>query len=172
MELLMNYFKSFKKTAQRIEALPEYNASESNKSFFYYNNGNITEDYSDAGWCKNIKEWVNEGKSIERIRVIPKKFNPYLSFEFTCYEKNILSGEKFFAIYEKDYKKICEELEDVWIFDSKNFIKLNYDTDGKFINSELINNKDYNEIYRKLKENTFDIQEIFKIIRNQEFNLY
>ena len=31
MELLMNYFKSFKKTAQRIEALPEYNASESNK---------------------------------------------------------------------------------------------------------------------------------------------
>lgn len=172
MELMNKLFDSFQKTAQRIETLPAYSVPENDIRYHSYNSGTILDNYSSQNWCKSIKNWTEQGKTIERIRVVPKKFNPYLSFEFTCYEKNILAGEKISAIYEDDYRKICNKTGDIWIFDSNTFLQMNYDENGTFIGSELIEDDSFMEIFNKLKESSFDIEKIYQKIRNQEFDMY
>ena len=171
--MAQNIFDEFNYTAYRIEALPNYAVDFEDEAFGKFLNGNPVTENVNADWLTLLRKWTSEGKTIERIRVVSEELTPYEKFEFDCYHKNWLSGERIYVLMRSDYDSLFNEemAGDVWIFDESFAAKLNYDSDGHFINFDVIRDSDvidkYVLLFYKAKSLCFgDYTRVTKQINN------
>lgn len=174
MELLNQMFKTFKKSACRIETLPIYKIiGDEWDRYNLFANGQPCERYNSLGWSNMLSNYKKVNKSVERIRVIPNELNSYLIFEFeACYVQNIVAGEKIKVIDKSEYDKLVTEAVkgDYWIFDKEKVLYMEYDKDGTFLKSHLIKDdklkSDCIKFYDILAKETYEINKVLKKIRN------
>lgn len=167
----LNVFEKFKKTAFRVEMQPVYDISIEQKNFTGFKNGYPLDPKDNIEWIESIKNWVQDGKEIKRVRVIDEQLSLYEKYEFICYHKNDAVGEKINVISRQEYNRIADKdlHGDFWIFDDEFVAKLIYEKDGKFLKLDIIEEKDlvkrYSKLFRNLSENIYgDYKKIVKQI--------
>lgn len=174
MELLNEMFKTYQHSACRIETLPIYKIiGDEWDRYQSFTNGQPCEKYNSSGWADMLRNYKAIDKTVERIRIVPKELNSYLIFEFeACYVQNIVAGEKINVIDSTEYNKLVtpETSGDYWIFDNKEVLYMEYDKDGTFLKSCLIEDEKTKNscinFYNILKQKTYPTNEILKKIRN------
>ena len=173
MELLNEMFKNFKKTACRIEALPQYKIiGDEWERYQAFTKGEYREKYNSSSWPKMLKDYKKMGKVVERIRVVPNQLTSYLIFEFNCYVQSIIAGEQINVVDKSEYDKLVNSKTrgDYWIFDNKDVLYMEYDEEGAFIGSRLIeDNEIKNEcikFYKILMQKTYEPKDVLQKIRN------
>jgi len=176
MKTFEEMLKKFKYSMERIETLPIYQDDIDEQEFKNYKNG-IPENCSElCEWHNTIKKALNNAGYIERIRILPNKMNIYLAYEFeTGYVQNSLIGEKIYTLSLDEYEKNKEDdnftAGDYWIFDREHVLQLNYDENGRFLNSTLIEDEQQRlkaiNFYIKLRKNAENFQNTLKRLRNR-----
>ena len=138
-------FDSFKTEAFRFEALPAYRISETEELsvFESFMNGELKPKPADAGWITCLQQWRNAGKRIQRVRMVPAKFSPYVNFELDwAYPYNLAAGEEIRVIPETDVRNISAQIPpDFWLFDSKYVAIFEYSNEGEWLGAKILENK-------------------------------
>ncbi len=139
MNALERGFGTFSKCAYRLELLPQYSIYDTNEysEFVKYINGEVINGFANQEWLDCLTKWTNEGKTIERIRVVPQVITDYFRYEFLwCYPRNIECGEKITFITFEEFASICEgiKINDFWAFDNEMVVSLIYNDKYEFDN--------------------------------------
>lgn len=172
MDALSNSFKSFSKCAYRLEILPQYSIYETNEFSEYekYINGEDIVGFANQDWLDCITQWKNDGKILERIRVIPEVLTDYFRYEFLwCYPRNIEYGEKISFISYKTFMSICgdNQFNDFWAFDNENVVLLLYNDNFEYEGSLKLSQKkalSHLAIFKELQAKAIDYEQCKKIL--------
>lgn len=167
MDALDNGFDTFSRYAYRLEVLPQYSIYDTNEFFEYekFIKGEAIEGFANQDWLECITQWNNEGKVIERIRVVPQDITDYFKYEFLwCYPRNIEHGEKIRFVSYDTFRSVCGEivLNDFWAFDKEQVVLLLYNDKFEYDNCLQLSLKDANiylNIYEKLQAKTIDYEQ-------------
>ncbi len=143
MDILDYYFDHFRKSAVRLETLPQYNISETNESteFEAYISGKEITGFANQDWLDCLTTWKKEGKLIHRIRICPEPLTDYFRYEYYwCYPRNIAAGEdiRFVRISEASKASNIQLLGDYWLFDDAHLVQLFYDEQNEYASCEEI----------------------------------
>jgi hypothetical protein len=164
-------FDSFRKEAFRFEALPAYRISETEELsvFESFTNGELNSRPADAGWLKCLKQWKGDGKKIQRIRMIPAKYTPYVDFELSwAYPFNLDAGEEILVIPEAEVRKLASEIPpDFWLFDSKYVAVFEYSPQGEWLGANILESgiDSYLQLASKLRGSATDFTAYLKTKR-------
>ena len=160
-------FSSFKKSAKRLEVLQEYHIE--GGELEQYNNfceGKKVEEFDDLKeWNKFIRQSTEQGKIIERIRVVKNPVSKYIKFEI---ELGYISSQKCgqvvdFISFEK-FNKINKTNinNEFWIFDDEIIFEMIYNEKGEFLKSNQVFGKEYIELYNDLKRQSVPLETVVK----------
>ncbi|MDR2125652.1 MAG: hypothetical protein LBP63_02315 [Prevotellaceae bacterium] len=172
MDVLDNAFETFSLCAYRLEVLPKYSIYNTNEFFEYkkFIKGKTIESFANQDWLDSLSHWGKKGKSIERIRVIPKILTDYFKYEFLwCYPKNIEYGENIrFVLYDY-FVSVCADnvLNDFWGFDKENVILLMYNDKFEYENCKQLPKKDvtlYTNVFEDLQQNSMKYDDCKKLL--------
>lgn len=129
---LSKLFDTFQDSAFRLEGLSVYSVPEETDAFRYYSKyGHTPEGFSDD-WAAFVKDKVNSGKTIQRLRLLSDKLTEYEKFETSNYS-GLRNGEDI-----RIAKRSEHPFEhDFWLFDNTWIARMNYDTNGALLNCEI-----------------------------------
>lgn len=123
----------FDESAFRLETLPSYKVGE-DPDLQAYQAGEPIENMHDKDWCDNLQEWTSEGKTVERVRLIPESGSVYFNFEVeACYPHNVASGEEIYMLKEDEFdEQFSLPKKDVWLLDNETVLKMEYADGGVY----------------------------------------
>jgi hypothetical protein len=125
-------FDTFRDTAFRLEGLPAYNVPEEVEALEYYStHGHAPEGFNDS-WTTFVRDTTSKGSTIQRLRLLSNQLTNYEKFELTSYS-GLKAGEdiRIAKRSEHPYKY------DFWMFDKTWIVRMEYATDGTFINYKI-----------------------------------
>ncbi len=142
MPTIEQLFSSFTR-AFRFEALSAYKIKEEAPIFEGYLKGVLSPSVPEggwAGWLSSIKQWKANGKSVQRLRMLPTKFSPYVNCELEwAYPFNFSAGEEILVIPEDEVRKLSSKIPpDFWMFDAKYVAILKYSDQGEWQSTEIL----------------------------------
>lgn len=180
MDALDNGFDTFSKYAYRLEVLPQYSIYDTNEFFEYekFIKGEAIEGFANQDWLECISQWNNEGKIIERVRVIPQVITDYFKYEFFwCYPRNIEHGENIKFISHDDFVSLCgeNELNDFWAFDKEKVVLLLYNDKFEYDDCLQLSPKDacsYLNIFEKMQTKAIDYEQCKKSLLWKQLYLF
>lgn len=148
MPTLEQLFSSFDRTAFRCEGLSQYKVNDLGETILLeaYERGDQVrpEPTGEWGeWIAMLKAWKMEGKSVQRLRIIPSKPTVYVNCEIDwAFPVNEMAGEEILLISEDDVRRMLGQIPpDFWLFDSKNVAVLDYSPEGEWIGARVLNGK-------------------------------
>ena len=167
MNALERGFGTFSKCAYRLEVLPQYSIYDTNEFYEYekYIKGEVIEGFANQDWLESITQWKNDGKVIERVRVVPQVITDYFKYEFFwCYPRNIERGENITFITYDDFMSICgsKTLNDFWAFDNEEVVLLLYNEKYEFVNCLELSQKEvesFLSVFKKLQSVAMDYEQ-------------
>ncbi len=174
MDCLDYGFDNFKKTAFRVETLPEYAIYDTDEYDEYkkFITNQTIEGFANSGWLNDIHNWCREGKKVERIRVIPLKVTDYFKYEVCwCYQQNIKYGESIIFVEYEDYKRISTKYnieDDFWIFDNNSAVILKYNNEYEYLDCEEVSKdliSNYVSLYKELKLLAIEFEKIYQLVK-------
>lgn len=136
---LGDLFDTFEREAFRLEMLDDYSKSGSVDAYQSFLAGEAqSEDYN-ADWVEEVRSLTAAGKRIYRVHVLSRPLTPYLRFELDWgYRKNMIGGEEFFILDVTEGANPLSGVGDFWLFDSEDVAVMGYDSEGKFLGSEVL----------------------------------
>ena len=132
-------FKTFEHTAFRLEVRDRYDAPYSAESVKRFLAGN-PEDPDNRTWFKSwtdmIREITDEGKLVERVRVVSVPLSDYSRYSLWSAQTNNAAGEdiRFLA---RDHAEGLPNY-DYWLFDSRQLVWMHFDDEDRFVGAEII----------------------------------
>jgi len=123
-------FETFKYTAFRLEGLPEYLVEEEAIDFQKFKDTGELSNNEDSSWKQLVKNSIDHGKSIQRLRLTSDELTQYEQFELQSYP-GIEVGEEIRINSKFDYKD--KYIGDFWFFDDKYITEISYKEDGTFV---------------------------------------
>jgi hypothetical protein len=143
-EELGRLFESFTVSAFRLECLPSYDVTEDNdrEAFRRFRNKNDPPSWwsGNRGWCATVQKAVARGAVVRRVRLVDTPMNDYQRFEFEwSYPHNEQAGEQIFMIEDSPVVRGPVSYEDdFWLFDDATVVLLRYNSRGKFLGVESV----------------------------------
>lgn len=128
-----NPFETFEKSAFRLEGLPQYRVTEEIDAFKHFEKHGKVPDNIGSKWAKTVAKNISEGKIMERLRLLSDPLSNYENFEIHAYS-GIKAGENINIAKRDDY----DYKYDFWFFDKKWITRMNYATDGSFIDFDSL----------------------------------
>lgn len=171
MPTIEQLFDSFKVEAFRFEALPAYRITETEEQsvFESFTSGELNPRPADKGWISCLNQWSKDHKKIQRVRMIPEKFNPYINFELDwAYPFNIAAGEEILVIPESEVRKFSPQIPpDFWIFDSKYVAVFEYSNEGEWLRAKILEKEidSYLKLATSLRQSAKDFTSYLKTKR-------
>lgn len=157
---MLKYFKSFQKSAFRVETLQRYNVDEEKEAYEYFQQYKQLPDEFWEDWHDIIQQAKIRGATMQRVHLIQFPITEYISFEMEFYKRSIMQWEEIFYLPFEDCA--VEVNSDFWIFDDTTVLKMLYDEDGSFLKFEEIKDIEaYLQIKNYLLENKRNIWELF-----------
>ena len=161
-DLVMNIdnpFETFKQTAFRLEALPQYIVKNENEAFRKFRlSGELTNE-SDSEWAKLVKVNIGLGKSMKRLRLLSDELTPYEQFELLSYP-GLQFGEEIRVNARSSYED--RYLYDFWFFDNEYITQMRYGSDGTYIDNDTRKATDGEKKMLSYWVNVFEKSEILE----------
>lgn len=169
---LSELFSNFKTSAKRLELLQEYHVGEEWENFEKYRKGFPVPLFDEQKqWNEQIREWKNQGKTVERIRLIDSPVSDYVKFEIEIgYLPSALCGQNVKFVSRKKFNQNNPDKikKDFWIFDDSIVFEMNYDEKGSFLGGQVVEGSPYIKLYNDLSSHTVSLENIIKQIRLQK----
>jgi hypothetical protein len=104
-------------------------------------------------WLEFLRTARQQGKQVQRVRVLPKPINRYFRFEFnTGYKASQAAGEDIRVIPRSLVADPKTPLLDFWLFDDDLVTLMRYDQKGRFTGTEYYDDPKYLAKLIKLRE--------------------
>jgi hypothetical protein len=133
-------FTSFRHSAFRLETLPAYLIDSEAESLQLWRAGQPEPEWrKDRDWLALVRQNVAAGKSMQRVRVVRRPLSDYVRFEMDWgYPQNVDAGEDIWILElgpddELPWIPDADVRCDFWLFDAVTVVRLDYDTEGRFI---------------------------------------
>lgn len=167
-------FETFKKSAFRLETLPQYLVDCEAESFEKFKKGNppLQPDKEHASWIETLESAKQRGASFSRVHLIPRELTDYLRFELCLYEFNAEAGDDIRLMYLDEVHESCNDKVnfDFWLFDNSLAFKVLYDLDGRYLGAERIEDKEVLgscvEIQRELMPKATPLKEFLEKLKD------
>jgi hypothetical protein len=137
------WLHNFKRSAFRLECLPEYKVPQEEEWWAAFRrDGSLPEltPENDA-WLKLVHTHIQRGCSIQRVRVVSHPPTDYERFELALYSASVKAGEDIRIAGSSLVSPVAGEgrrtdMPDFWLFDDQLVVVLRYDREGRFIGTE------------------------------------
>ena len=140
-------FQTFKTSAFRLEALPQYLVDEERSEFAAFQSGRPLPKERNAEWASLIRDAVSAGKSMSRVHLLPRTLTPYLRFEIEwAYAYSHEAGEDVRLLLDEKATDTDRQLQDFWLFDDRIAIFMNYDDSGRFLGVTKADDRDLSRL--------------------------
>lgn len=138
-------FREFKRSAFRLEAQPVYTMADEQDEIRDFLAGKLPPDGYHYGWLDTVAEAAEQGRPIQRVRVVTQPLNDYVRYEFAYgYDYNGPAGEDI-RIADVTNGNPGIPSEDFWLFDEATVVQMLYRPDGTQIGRELIESPDLSQ---------------------------
>jgi hypothetical protein len=131
-EELGTLFESFRRSAFRLETLPEYNVPQEAESVAAWRAGK-PKPASQAGraWLTTVRNAAARGARMQRVRLVETPLTEYQERQFAwAYPENSEAGESI-LILDHDVPGLLRV--DFWLFDDETAVVMEYDDAGRFL---------------------------------------
>jgi hypothetical protein len=132
---------SFARTARRLEAQPEYAVGEERDALNRFAAGSPLPP-SEYGWWQEwldmIRDLTQQGKQIERVRILSEPPGVYQRWESWGDRWHATAGERISYLPRSKALAIGLPLQDWWLLDSARLIILRFDSAGALTGRELV----------------------------------
>jgi len=130
-----------KSSAFRLEALPQYLVDSETEAFAAYKRGELilpSRSPDQEWWESLVRRHTADGKTFQRVHVLPETITPYLRFEIEWgYAHTQAAGERIHFLPPSAPEALRRAAtEDFWLFDDRTLVYLIYDGEGRFLRLE------------------------------------
>ncbi len=136
------FFEECRYTAFRLETLQVYDVGYEEEAFRrFLDTGEVITTESHEEWAAI----VGRGRRFHRVHVVAEPLTDYLRFESVwAYRSSIEAGEDVNILPIVDGSSWPEGIPrfDYWLFDSHQLVRMNYDSDGRMLDPELVTDPD------------------------------
>jgi hypothetical protein len=146
----MEAFRAAKKETFRLELLDYYLVAEEKDHFEAFKKDRKFESKSLLEWAKELETLREKGVKTKRVHVVSLPLSDYLKFEILeGYRKTF---ESIRLLSRKDYiKKFDNSYKDFWLIDELELFIVNYDKEGRWLDSDQVFEEEKIMDYVKLK---------------------
>ncbi|GGP75875.1 DUF6879 family protein [Streptomyces abikoensis] len=133
------FFDAFERDAWRFEAQPTYTMPKEQENVARFLRGEAKPANHNVRWHERVKEYVDSGRTIGRVRVVRQPLTDYQRYQFAWgIPGNIKAGEniRILDVSQGDYGLPLTG-RDWWMFDETRIAHLNFRPDGTQINREV-----------------------------------
>ncbi|MEV7940254.1 DUF6879 family protein [Kitasatospora sp. NPDC088264] len=142
-------FKTFERTAFRLETLAVYDVDDEREEFADFLAGKgLPPGRFDNPWVRSMTDL---GKHVARVHVLHSPLSDYLRYELASYPGNIKAGESIGIIDTARQKVAGLPDHDFWLFDDAQVYRMHYTDAGQFLGAELLPD-DYLSEYQQYRE--------------------
>jgi Family of unknown function (DUF6879) len=126
------WLQNFKRSAFRLETLPEYDVPQEAEMLAAFKRGRPIQLPDDHPWLLTVRQHCGAAKTMQRVRIVSSPLTDYERFELLLYRLSHGAGEDV---------RISNSVEirnygDWWLFDGEAVIVLKYDATGRFLGTE------------------------------------
>ena len=156
---LGEHLKSAKESLFRFEYLQEFDVPKERE---FFKTGQI---YGQAEIENLMHDWWNfldtrrkEGVLTQRVRLVRLPLTKYLEWELYVHRQTVeRHKDDIRTLSEENLRPDIEKLGDFWLVDDSVALKMNYDSDGKYLGFEEVAPQPYIDAKRSLLENSTSI---------------
>jgi hypothetical protein len=134
------WLQNFRRSAFRLETLPEYRVEQEVEWLAEWRRSGTVPQLSpeNDSWCKLIHEARSSGRRMQRVRLVSSPLTDYERFELATFRDSVTAGEEIRICHRESWKRIETDANpgDFWLFDEQTTIMLNYDPEGRFQGTE------------------------------------
>ncbi|WP_282203553.1 DUF6879 family protein [Kitasatospora fiedleri] len=129
-------FRTFERTAFRLETLAVYDVDEEREEFADFLAGKgLPAERSDNPWVRSMTDL---GKQVARVHVLRSPLSDYLRYELASYPGNVKAGESIGIIDTARQEVAGLPDHDFWLFDDTTVYRMHYTVAGRFIGGERL----------------------------------
>jgi len=148
-------FRSFKRSAFRLETLPRYRVGGEDESIARFLAGEEPPPPNEGkrAWTDLIRSNVAASKRMHRVHLIRGPLTDYLRWEIEWgYPPNVEAGEEvgILDVQENDLPELGTE--DFWLFDDELAVRMAYDPEGHWLAAEAVSDPDFVGDCRRKRE--------------------
>lgn len=148
-EVWAGYLGGFRRSAFRLELLPQYLVEPEREPFSAFLAGQPMPEGHNADWHATIRAHVAAGRMMQRVHVVMPPLTDYLRFEFEwAYAGNSAAGEDTRILDLSRSTDPGLPDFDFWLFDESTVVAMLYESDGTQIGRELLQDADPAEFIR------------------------
>lgn len=136
------FFDSFEREAFRLETLPRYAVAGEDaelRDFLTTDNLIIPDD---DPWLVRVRHFRETGRWIGRVHVVRRPLTDYLRYEFAVYVHTVRAGEDVRILDLTECADPGLPTHDFWLFDDSRVVRMDYDSDGRQLGRELLDEVD------------------------------
>jgi hypothetical protein len=155
---LQQHFENFKRSAFRLETLDSYDVAREDEDFRRFLSGEPLPLDHNEEWCDQVRAAAQEGRTYERIQLLPAALTPYLRYEIEWgYVFNAVAGEHI-AIVPANAPSDTRALatRDFWLFDDETVLLMHYDETNKPTGVTSLKDEKEVAVYRRIRDELSD----------------
>jgi hypothetical protein len=125
-------FKSFRRSAFRLECLPAYLVPQDVEWLKAFREGRDRPQERDhRPWLQTVRDAKSRGARMQRVRMVETPLSEYQRFQFAWgYQENTSAGEEIYILDQQPPGLLSV---DFWLFDDELAVVLEYDDEGRFL---------------------------------------
>ncbi|MCX4395566.1 hypothetical protein OG887_19765 [Streptomyces sp. NBC_00053] len=137
-ETFGDYFTGFEHTAWRLETRRGYDSDRTSERYQQFLSGEELLDSTNSPWCANIRLQTEQGKRIERVRIVDSPPTEDQLFLLASAARNNAAGEDIRNLWRADASELDLPDVDFWLFDSRRALVLHFDEQDRLLGTELV----------------------------------
>jgi hypothetical protein len=126
------WLQNFKRSAFRLETLPEYEVPQEAEMLAAFKRGQPIKVSDDHPWLATVRQHCGAAKTMQRVRIVSSPLSDYERFELGLYRLSNGAGEDIRILTSVESRTFG----DWWLFDGEAVIVLKYDATGRFLGTE------------------------------------
>jgi hypothetical protein len=147
-------FRSFQKSAFRLQLLPAYRVMAEQEEFARYLDGEPLPERPGVPWLETMTGQVRKGRTWTNVHLLPKTLTPYLRYLtdwWYVYQARAGAEIRFLpSQYTNEMQSLAPQ--DFWLFDDRLLILLQYGEHGEFLGVDEASSPDTLRLAQKARD--------------------
>ncbi len=158
VEELRRLVETSRRSAFRLEALPQYLVPQEAAEFAAWREGRPQplRTPETSPWLAQIEQATARGCRWYRVHILDHPLTDYTRFELHGYLANQSAGEEIYVAERRGHAELENLREDFWLVDDAVAVQMIYDEEGHFLRPERAADV---ESYRELRDSALNCAE-------------